>query len=152
MATDYSLVSVSFRRPTPLISAVWDGILCQFFGFLIVGIIMAINGRAGSVYHVSEAVQALLIPDILSRSHSIQFRYIWSLLARRHARSLCMRMERGQQRYWGPVCVYNASRHIPFHCLDSQQDARLIRYRFRQHDLLFHLLGHDGCSTCCPRP
>lgn len=34
------------------VSAVWDGILCQFFGFAIVGLIMAINGRAGSVYHV----------------------------------------------------------------------------------------------------
>jgi len=33
--------------------ALWDGLLCNFFGFVIVGCLMALNGRAGSVYHVS---------------------------------------------------------------------------------------------------
>jgi NCS1 family nucleobase:cation symporter-1 len=34
-------------------TALWDGLLCNFFGFVIVGCLMALNGRAGSVYHVS---------------------------------------------------------------------------------------------------
>ncbi|KAL7422166.1 hypothetical protein Q5752_002811 [Cryptotrichosporon argae] len=31
---------------------VWDALLCNFFGYIIVGILMVINGRAGAVYHV----------------------------------------------------------------------------------------------------
>ncbi|KAK8843507.1 hypothetical protein IAR55_007167 [Kwoniella newhampshirensis] len=32
--------------------SVWDGILCNFFGYLLISFFMVINGRAGSVYHV----------------------------------------------------------------------------------------------------
>ncbi|WWD20952.1 hypothetical protein CI109_105430 [Kwoniella shandongensis] len=31
---------------------VWDGILCNFFGYLLISFFMVINGRAGSVYHI----------------------------------------------------------------------------------------------------
>jgi cytosine/uracil/thiamine/allantoin permease len=58
-----SSVSVrSARKPSSAgtnVAAVWDGILCQFFGFLIVGIILVINGRAGAVYHVSRPLPRL---------------------------------------------------------------------------------------------
>ncbi|EIW67149.1 hypothetical protein TREMEDRAFT_57660 [Tremella mesenterica DSM 1558] len=36
--------------------SVWDGILCQFFGYLLISFFMVINGRAGSVYHISYPV------------------------------------------------------------------------------------------------
>ncbi|ODO11198.1 hypothetical protein I350_01802 [Cryptococcus amylolentus CBS 6273] len=32
--------------------SVWDGILCNFFGYLLISFFMVINGRAGSVYHI----------------------------------------------------------------------------------------------------
>jgi hypothetical protein len=59
IATDkYSLVSVSIldhwsQMIYLMYEALWDGLLCNFFGFVIVGCLMALNGRAGSVYHVS---------------------------------------------------------------------------------------------------
>ncbi|AFR98733.1 uridine permease [Cryptococcus neoformans C23] len=31
---------------------VWDGILCNFFGYLLISFFMVINGCAGSVYHI----------------------------------------------------------------------------------------------------
>ncbi|OCF32327.1 uridine permease [Kwoniella heveanensis CBS 569] len=32
--------------------SVWDGLLCNFFGYLLISLFMVVNGRAGSVYHV----------------------------------------------------------------------------------------------------
>lgn len=33
--------------------SVWDGILCNFFGYLLISFFMVLCGRAGAVYHVS---------------------------------------------------------------------------------------------------
>ncbi|WWC97765.1 hypothetical protein V866_004651 [Kwoniella sp. B9012] len=32
--------------------SIWDGILCNFFGYLLISLFMVVNGRAGSVYHI----------------------------------------------------------------------------------------------------
>ena len=55
----FSLVSVSPRHRAgkddslKICPALWDGILCNFFGYLLISFFMVLNGRAGSVYHVS---------------------------------------------------------------------------------------------------
>ncbi|WVQ81583.1 hypothetical protein IAT38_003707 [Cryptococcus sp. DSM 104549] len=32
--------------------SVWDGLLCNFFGYLLISFFMVLNGRAGAVYHI----------------------------------------------------------------------------------------------------
>lgn len=47
---------------------VWDGLLCNTFGYLIISFFMVINGRAGSVYHVSTTSRGRSLMLIRSRS------------------------------------------------------------------------------------
>jgi NCS1 family nucleobase:cation symporter-1 len=89
--------------------ALWDGLLCNFFGFVIVGCLMALNGRAGSVYHVSPLDYQSIPPadlqisfPVFSRSSFGVYGALWPVFNR--ALSACV--WNGVDSVTGGQCIY----------------------------------------------
>lgn len=80
--------------------SLWDGILCNFFGYLLISFFMVLNGRAGSVYHVGFPVYC--------RSSFGVFGAHWPVFNR----ALCACVWNGVNTVTGGQCIY-----IMLHCI-----------------------------------